>query len=74
MLLLNDLSPERFAAALAEAAGAGAAEARKLFSAIHGRHRRSLWRGEGVPRSARSAASGAPCSTRSSRGGRCRGS
>ena len=49
MLLLNDLSPERFAAALAEAAGAGAAEARKLFSAIHGCHRRSLWRGEGVP-------------------------
>jgi 23S rRNA (adenine2503-C2)-methyltransferase len=46
-MILNDLPPERFEAALAERAGASAAEARKLFAAVHARTARSLWRGEG---------------------------
>ncbi len=46
-MILNDLPPERFEAALAASAGASPAEARKLFSAVHARTSRSLWRGEG---------------------------
>jgi 23S rRNA (adenine2503-C2)-methyltransferase len=46
-MILNDLSPERFEALLRERAGASAAEARKLFAAVHARTSRSLWRGEG---------------------------
>ena len=45
MFPLNDLCPRAFEAELAVHAGASAAEARKLFAALHAKTGRSLWRG-----------------------------
>ncbi len=45
---LNDLAPDSFDALAAERFGATPLEARKLFSMVHAKSSRSLWRGEGA--------------------------